>query len=69
MPLTFTHIQVFSELFHGSAREIIRSLECGLARAIARLKHYGLPMIYDATEIYSGASWPGSQACYQRMVH
>ena len=28
-------IQRFSELFHGSARAIIRSLESGLARAIA----------------------------------
>ena len=36
--------QRFSELFHGSARAIIRSLECGLARAvaIARLKRDGL---------------------------
>ena len=34
--------KVFSELFHGSARAIIRSLECGLARAMARLKREGL---------------------------
>ena len=39
--------QRFSELFHGSARAIIRSLECGLARAvaIARLKRDGLPLV------------------------
>ena len=38
MTLTFTDLdetQRFSELFHGSARAIIRSLECGLARAVA----------------------------------
>ncbi len=36
--------QRFSELFHGSAQAIIRSLECGLARAraIAHLKRDGL---------------------------
>ena len=35
---------MFSELLHGSARAIIRSLECGLARAraIAHLKRDGL---------------------------
>ena len=47
MALTFKlDTQRFSELFHGSARAIIRSLECGLARAVAsesdRLKRDGL---------------------------
>ena len=41
MMLTFRYT-TFSELFHGSARAIIRSLECGLVRAIARLKRDGL---------------------------
>ncbi len=38
--------QRFGDLFHGSSRAIIRSLECGLARAraIARLKRDGLHM-------------------------
>ena len=35
MTLNFRYTQRFSELFHGSARAIIRSLECGLAWAVA----------------------------------